>query len=692
MASIGSLYALLKLDSKGFNRGMKTANKSMKNFSSNVNRTAVRLAGLYGVFASSRALVRSINTYTEMSNRLKLVTADAKNLADIQNELFEVAQKTRGALSTTVDLYSRLARSTQELGISQERLLSVTETINKAITISGSSTQASNAALIQLGQGLAAGALRGQELNSVMEQTPRLAQALADGLSVTIGELREMGKAGKITAINVIQALESQSTAVDKEFGQTEQTISQAMQRIENIALRTFGSLDAKDLVKSLNEFGETLEDPAIIDGLQTLAAAMLAVGTSTVKALASIKSFGAGLGIKAAQLIDPNLEDQLISLEARRELLQNDLNRFFSDIPPPTHLLDEWVRINQQIDEVKDKLKVINSISVKPLKLIGTGGAGAPPTGIDKEFIKSQEKARAKILALTKSLELQAATFGKTDAEILEYKLTLGQYAESLKILGLEGAGARGKIRALAEVIKIKTDVVKNAKEAQAQYNKDLAESKQIFEDTREPIEVLQRETEKLNRLLDLGAKAGGISFDTYARKLFKLQDAFDDLGEKVKKTTSISEELGFTFSSAFEDAIVDGGKLSDVLKGLEKDILRIITRTLITEPLSKSISGLLKPAGGGGFFENIFGDIFGGARARGGPTTAGVPYLVGEDGPEIHVPGRSGSIIPNGVMGGDVTINFAITTPTGNIPRESQSQISAQVARAVQQGRRNL
>src|SRR5690606_18736649 len=126
--------------------------------------------------------------------RLSLVTSGTEQLVRVQNELFAVAQSTRAPLVDTVDLYGRMARATQELGVSEGQLLTVTNAINQAIVISGASASSAQAALIQLGQGFAAGALRGEELNSVLEQTPRIAQAIADGMRVSVGELRRLGQ------------------------------------------------------------------------------------------------------------------------------------------------------------------------------------------------------------------------------------------------------------------------------------------------------------------------------------------------------------------------------------------------------------------------------------------------------------------------------------------------------------------
>ena len=135
-----------------------------------------------------------------------------------------------------------------------------------------------------------------------------------------------------------------------------------------------------------------------------------------------------------------------------------------------------------------------------------------------------------------------------------------------------------------------------------QAEQRQLQEEGRRVFEATRTPAEQLAAELDRLNRLLQQGA----IDWDTYARAQFAAQDQFDASNKKAvgdaEKVGSLANDLGLSFSSAFEDAIVNGGKLSDVMRGLEQDILRIITRKLITEPLGNAITGFLGGGGGTG------------------------------------------------------------------------------------------
>lgn len=138
-----------------------------------------------------------------------------------------------------------------------------------------------------------------------------------------------------------------------------------------------------------------------------------------------------------------------------------------------------------------------------------------------------------------------------------------------------------------------------------------------------------------------------------TERRDLVGMKGSAEKLAEDAKKTEDLARGIGSAFSSSFEKAILDGDKLSDVLKGLAKDILALTLRQTITAPLSESISSGLK-----GFdFSSVFsaiGGFFGGKFADGGVPPMGKVSLVGERGPELFVPNTAGRIIPNHELGG--------------------------------------
>lgn len=218
-----------------------------------------------------REVLQYASAWQETQNRLRLVTNSSQELIGVQERLIAVSQGTFQSFSATADLYSRLARSTEDLGLSQQTLIGLTETINQAVAISGASAQSATAALFQLGQGLAAGALRGEELNSVMEQTPELARAIADGLGVGIGELRELGQEGELTAERVIAALQRSASGVRSEFDKLEPSIGQVGRTLQE----AFAQEIVKDAGDELKEFADVLADPATLENIKLLGSAL---------------------------------------------------------------------------------------------------------------------------------------------------------------------------------------------------------------------------------------------------------------------------------------------------------------------------------------------------------------------------------------------------------------------------------
>lgn len=210
--------------------------------------TAMSLAGpllaLFGGAQLTGSIYAASEAYSTLTNRMKLVTDGAVELAAAQSAVFTIAQSAYQPLSATAELYQRIATNQKELKLSGEGVAGVVGTISKTLAISGASAASANAALIQLGQAFASGTLRGEELNSVMEQAPALAQAIARGMGKTVGELRTLGAAGLLTAETVVKALQAQEKAVEDLFNKTAVTIGNSFTAFSNSFTQLVGNLD----------------------------------------------------------------------------------------------------------------------------------------------------------------------------------------------------------------------------------------------------------------------------------------------------------------------------------------------------------------------------------------------------------------------------------------------------------------
>jgi tape measure domain-containing protein len=202
---------------------------------------ARQLAGyLAGVVTVGTAIAK-VDTYTGLNNKLKLVTKSQSELNTAMNDTFKIAQNTAQAWDSVAQIYQRFSDNAKRLNITQAKTAELTDTVAKAIAISGGSAASAEAALVQFSQALASNVLRGEELNSVMEQAPGLAKAIAQGMGITVGQLRSVAAEGKITGDVLVDALTKARGSVNELFGKTDFTIAQSFTQLSNEVTKFVG-------------------------------------------------------------------------------------------------------------------------------------------------------------------------------------------------------------------------------------------------------------------------------------------------------------------------------------------------------------------------------------------------------------------------------------------------------------------
>lgn len=210
-----------------------------------------RVFGGLGIGLATAAFTRGLDDVTTYNNRLRLVASSQENANRLFDENVQIAIRSRSELGAVVEAYSRIARSTKDLGLSQRDVLGITEAVTKSFRISGASIQEASATAIQFGQALSSNRLGGDELRSVMEQGPRLSQAIVDGINllnktdpsvlpkklrdemqatgrISIGQLRAVAKEGLLTSNVVARAVMSQQDAINAEFERVSPTIAES--------------------------------------------------------------------------------------------------------------------------------------------------------------------------------------------------------------------------------------------------------------------------------------------------------------------------------------------------------------------------------------------------------------------------------------------------------------------------------
>lgn len=193
------------------------------------------VAGYFAMIAGGN-VIKIADDWAAVDSRVKLATKSVEEHKYALSQIFDLSQRSGQDYLASADLFSKVNRSAGDLGLSLDDTLNLTEIIGQTMTIGGGDQGAQQAALMQLGQALGSGALRGDELNSIIEQAPRLANAIADSFGVPIGQLKDLGKEGKLTSKELAQGLLKQADKIQKEFDQMPKTFGRGMTILKNKA------------------------------------------------------------------------------------------------------------------------------------------------------------------------------------------------------------------------------------------------------------------------------------------------------------------------------------------------------------------------------------------------------------------------------------------------------------------------
>ncbi|WPP92910.1 tape measure protein [Acinetobacter pittii] len=256
------------------------ATKSMDGLSLATRELAGYMAGLVTIGTA----VAKMDAYTGIQNQLKLVTEGQNQLNTAMDNTFEIAQRSRSSWESTATVYQKLAMNAKDVGLAQEDIGRLTETISKGIALSGATAAQADAAIMQLGQALGSGALRGDEFNSVMENGYGLMQLLAKGMNVPIGQLKSMAENGELTSEKVTKALLSMSEEADKQFGKTDATIGQSLGLLSNSLTQFIGEAGRSSgaaqvlsgSIEVLAKNFELLADGAVVLGIGAITKAII--------------------------------------------------------------------------------------------------------------------------------------------------------------------------------------------------------------------------------------------------------------------------------------------------------------------------------------------------------------------------------------------------------------------------------
>lgn len=238
-----SVAASAKDEAAAATKRLQEQENMAQSVTNSLTSSVLRLAASYVSIQGLKKAVDLSDSLVSMRARLDRMNDGLQTTQELETMIYQSAQRSRGSFTDTLGLVSQLGTMAGDAFSSSKEIVQFAEQLNKQLAMSGASGASAQAAILQLEQGLASGVLRGDELNSVMEQAPALAKSIADYMQVSVGELREMGSQGQITADIVKNALFAAAKDTNAEFEKTPMTWAQVWTVASNTAVRALDPL-----------------------------------------------------------------------------------------------------------------------------------------------------------------------------------------------------------------------------------------------------------------------------------------------------------------------------------------------------------------------------------------------------------------------------------------------------------------
>ena len=529
----------LDLMERGFDGTTRAVNNAERSMSS-LSGVAVALAAALSV----KQVSEYADAWATVNNKLANSLRPNEQLADVTERVFNITQQTRGSLDATASLYARLERATRQYGTSADDLSKLTTIINQGFVVSGATAQEAENAIIQLSQGLASGALRGEEFNSVNEQGNRLIVALADSMGVSIGEMRNMAAQGKLTTDVVVNGLLSQGAVIGKEFANTTTTISQALQVAGNNVTKFFGE-------NSTVKTGAAIFNDAVVTASENIG--VLSAALTAAAAIMGSRYVGA-LTMSAASQIQS-------ALAAQRQATAN--------VQAAQSALIAANSVKRKA--VADKEAALSSLALAQAEYNVAKGSAAEMLALDA-LIAAKSRASAASLSLAQAETAQAAASARAATAASAASVGIGLARGALSLIGGPGGAAMLAASAIfyfwqkaqqarEEALRFadSLDRVNDSMKAMnnTQLRGTIADANKSIQAQEEDIRDLEDSIKKLKSEID-DYTARGKQFGTTIEQgngLLKIaSDKTDELNQKSRDLANAQDKLARTQDTAAE------------------------------------------------------------------------------------------------------------------------------------------
>ena len=689
----GALYKKAGAEIARYEAILKSANKTTDEAKQKNNGFAAGLGKLAVAFGAARAAQATLQAgirRDESERRLRLLTERFGETAEAQAAAQRAADKFNLSQTEANVQLSRLIARLRPMGLSMATIETAFAGFNTATILAGATASESAGAFLQLSQALGSGVLRGQELNSILEQAPLIAQAIALEMGVAVGALKKLGEEGEITSDIVIKALGRVERDGADQLSDALKGPAAAIKNFQNAAEDVQVALTQDiipEMAKSFRELADLIRElgPLFrlvgggVGGVLGAANRGIEEGRSLFRALTEPGTVSARADIKEGRLP--------LNVAGASELIGRDRLQELREIA------DVAVQFGGRNEGPGSQRKVLLELLQKEIGMFALPGRTKPdaktpkPTPLTREQKKGIATAGDIFQQQTRALAIleEESDLGK--------KLLQNDHRRAdviAQINGLEGIGKERR----QEII----DITNRAFDAQEgsiigqALGKDLVAATKLGEAQEKALLPLEREQELLT------ARLNGNEEEILQKQMVeKIMNSVkglneDDVKAQVAKVFSLREQvteaerleqlyarIGQTIETQIVDSLLQAKSASEALS----NVLNMAANELMRFALGSFNLGGEKGSGSGIF--GAIADIF---RANGGPVKAGRSYIVGERGPEVFTPGVSGGITPNHAMGGSTSIVVNVDASGSSVEGDADeaSQLGRMIGAAVQ------
>lgn len=249
--------------------------------------TIKRIAAAAGVTTLVRSFLDFSDTQAQINARLNLMNDGFQTTNELSEMIYQSALRSKAAYSDTADAVGKMGLNAGNAFSSNQELIAFTEQVNKQFKIGGASAQEQSNAMVQLTQAMAAGVLRGQDLNSILAAAPGIARTIEESMGWASGSIKQYAEDGKVTASVVKNALLDMADQTNQKFASIPMTLSDAMTQAQNIVQH-----EVKQMAQSWNDFIQTDQGQEILGEAISLLSVMAQVGTDALSGIGSAALF----------------------------------------------------------------------------------------------------------------------------------------------------------------------------------------------------------------------------------------------------------------------------------------------------------------------------------------------------------------------------------------------------------------